>query len=62
MGPWSYLQLLTLPAALLLTLALVPPIKIIAQKLKFVSKIDFRRRELAPRPLLGGVAIFVSAK
>lgn len=61
MDPWNVLQLLTLPAALLLTIALVPFIKSIAQRLKFVSKIDFRRRELVPRPLLGGIAIFIGA-
>jgi UDP-GlcNAc:undecaprenyl-phosphate GlcNAc-1-phosphate transferase len=59
MHAWTISQILTLPIAFLLTLALVPPIKGIAQRLKFVSKIDFRRRELAPRPLLGGLAIFV---
>jgi len=48
----------TAVASFLLTIGLVPLIKIIAQKFGFVSKIDFRRRELAPRPLLGGVAIF----
>ncbi len=42
------------------TLALVPLIKIIAQKFGFVSRIDSLRQELAPRPRLGGVAIFLS--
>lgn len=46
--------------AFVLTLVLVPPIKLVAQKLGFVSKIDFRRRELIPRPLLGGVAILAA--
>lgn len=59
MQEWTYFHLLTLAVSFALTLALVPPIKIIAQRLKFVSKIDFRRRELAPRPLLGGLAVFI---
>ena len=56
----SVSHFLILPLAFALTLALVPFTKVIAQRLEFVSKIDFRRNELAPRPLLGGVAIFVS--
>lgn len=52
--------MLTLPLALALTVALVPLVKIIAQRFAFVSKIDFRRRELVPRPLLGGIAVFLS--
>ncbi len=60
MGTWDQFYFVSLPVAFLLTLLLVPPIKIIAQKWQFVSKIDFRRRELVPRPLLGGVAIFTS--
>jgi len=43
-----------------MTLAAIPPIKLIAQVLRFESKIDFRRRELAPRPLLGGIGIFIA--
>jgi UDP-GlcNAc:undecaprenyl-phosphate GlcNAc-1-phosphate transferase len=66
MDSWFVLQAstitawLTLPFALALTLILIPPIKHIAQRLRFVSKIDFRRRELVPRPLLGGIAIFIA--
>lgn len=59
MTSWFVLQWLTIPFALATTFALVPPIKTIAQRFTFVSKIDFRRRELVPRPLLGGIAIFI---
>ena len=54
-------HILTVISAFVITLALIPFIKIIAQRLGFVSKIDFRRRELVPRPLLGGIALFIGA-
>lgn len=57
-NPFLSAHMLILPLAFVLTLLFVPVVKLLAQKAGFVSKIDFRRNEHTPRPLLGGVAIF----